>query len=194
MHTVMFSYEVPRPPSSDELAAIKSTIKKETGKIISVNVEISKIVFGGDSEFIDHIVLDVGESITKKLVGSNSAERKSDLILVGDRTYSVQPCFELSARFGPSVIKEIDRLYEFVTGIKGIGYFAENRYYIDTQTSSIPHGSMDVAEILVRRMIDGKPITVNRQGFKALPRVGNKDSEPYVSDVTFDGPGFMREM
>lgn len=194
MHTVLFAYEVPRPPSSDEIAAIKSTIKKETGKDISVNAEISRIVFGGKDEFIDHIVLDVGESITKKLVGTNAAERKSDLILVGDRTYSVQPCFELSGKFGPSVIKEIDRLYEFVTGIKGIGYFVENRYYIDTQTSIIEHGAMDVAEILVRRMIDGKPIRVLRQGFKALPRVSNKDSDPYVANVTFDGPGLMREL
>lgn len=169
MQRVFFSYETASNPNIKEVSEISSIIKKETGQSIDVKADGGFVVFGGDVDFIDHIVLDVGEAAARNILGSASDDKKSDLVLIGSEKYSVQPCFEMSEKLSAPIIREIERLYEFVTGIKGVGYYNENRFYIDTKSSLIRHIDMDVAEILVRRMIDGKSVSITKQGFKALP-------------------------
>lgn len=183
---VSFAYEVANPPTAADIKKIKSAILEETEETISVKADGNSIIFGGDSEFISHVVLDVGEAAARNMLGAANPDKKSDLILMGSGSYSVQPCFMLTSVFDDDTIAEIERLYEFVTGIKGVGYFTEKRFYIDTNTSIIKHGDMDIAEILVRRMIDGTGNRVESQGFKALPRIDVESGESLNEDQMFE--------
>lgn len=170
LNAVAFVYEVARVPTAADIDAILSAVKQETGETIQIQFDGTLLLFGGLSDFISHIVLDVAESAARNTLGAADKNQKSDLLLIGSNDYSVQPCFTLSEVFGDDTIAEIERLYKFVTGIDGVGYFNETRFYIDTNSPVISHGDMDVAEILVRRMIDGTSNSVEVQGFKALPK------------------------
>lgn len=167
---VTFAYQVAQEPSQSDIDAIQAAVLDETGETIEIQADGNTLFFGGLSDFISHIVLDVAESAARNTLGAADENKKSDLLLIGSSSYSVQPCFTLSEVFGDETIAEIERLYSFVTGIDGVGYFNENRFYIDTNLPLIKHGDMDVAEILVRRMIDGTSNSIELQGFKALPK------------------------
>lgn len=183
METVIFTFETKRRASDADAKRIAETVRKETGQDLKITADGKLLVFGNGSEFIEHIALDVGESAAKAELGAADENKKSELIMVGGSDYSVQPCFDLSEKFDNRTIKEIERLYKFVTGIDGVGYFNENRFYIDTKAPLIKHSDMDVAEILVRRMIDGKGISVKAQGFKALPRKGRSGAQTSASSL-----------
>lgn len=169
-NTVGFYYDVDTEPTSEQIQQIKDGFVDEIGKEIKLQVKDNRFFFGGDSDLVEHLHLDVAESLVKNIVGKNPNNLKSELVVISDEGYTVQPYFVLTKVFDDNVIKEIDRLYKFVTGIDGIGYFSENRYYIDTQQERMQHGELDVAELLVRRNIESIDIKVNKvHGFKALP-------------------------
>lgn len=169
-NTVGFYYDTDKKPSEEQIKQIRDGFRKEVGKDIKLQVKGTRFFFGGDSDLIEHLHLDVAESLVKNIVGKNPNNLKSELVVISDEGYTVQPCFVLTKVFGDNVISEIDRLYKFVTGIDGIGYFNETRYYIDTQQERMQHGDLDVAELLVRRSIEPINIKVDKiHGFKSLP-------------------------
>jgi len=169
-NTAAFVYETPVDATQEQLNEIVNQVKNTTGKDITIQAEGNLVMFGGTDVLVEHVVLDVAEAYTKKIVGENLAGKKSTLKSVSNENHSVQPCFVLSETFGEDTIQEIIRLYELVTGISGIGWFGETRFYIDTDMNEIDHASLDVAELLVRRTIEEKGITVGVHGFKSLPR------------------------
>lgn len=194
LNAVAFVYEVARVPTAADIDAILSAVNQETGETIEIQFDGTLLLFGGLSDFISHIVLDVAESAARNTLGAADKNKKSDLLLIGSNDYSVQPCFTLSEVFGDDTIAEIERLYKFVTGIDGVGYFNENRFYIDTNSSVISHGDMDVAEILVRRMIDGTSNSVEVQGFKALPKDAQRSSDATLSRLFYSFDCFVSKI
>lgn len=180
-NTVAFYYDSTRKPTQNEIEKILQGFKKELNKSIKLQVSGNRFFFGGESNFIEHIELDVAESLVNNIVGKNKQNLKSKLLVFSDEGYTVQPCFVLTKKFGSKVISEIDRLFKFVTGIDGVGYFNDNVYYIDTQTNQIEHGALDVAEILTRRSIQPLNIKVKTQGFKALPAYNESESDEKMS-------------
>lgn len=185
-NTAAFIYTTPHSATQEQIDEIYNSVKKETKKDVFIQVDGNKIVFGGTDQLVEHIVLDIAESYTKKIVGKNPEGKKSTLKAYSNENHSVQPCFVLSEKFGQKQIDEIIRLYELVTGISGIGWFGDNRFYIDTKSETIDHGSLDVAELLVRRTIEPMGITIDTHGFKSLPRQESQEDELDEEEMMYE--------
>jgi hypothetical protein len=125
----------------------------------------------GVVEFM-HGHLDVIESSFDNTI---DIQQKSTLFVGGDADgYSMQPCFMMGDRLSDEQLDEIARLYKFVTGVDSNPYYAENRLYLDTGQDTLAHASLDIAEILVRRMADAADIGIQAHSFKVLEETASE--------------------
>lgn len=137
-----------------------------------------------------HPHLDVAESAAQNRLGK---PQKSTLFIAGDaEDMSIQPCFMMDDRFDDAVVDEIERLFAFVAGHQAALYYAENRLYFDVKAPMLPHGALDVAEILVRRMAERHDRSVESHSFKALAQVDQDATEldQHETRPSFDAPAF----
>jgi len=158
------------PVSESDLAEIRSVADQFGGEVLRLEPYMGGVLVGGRStQEIKHAAtLDIVENAIQQVAGG---DEKSTLFLGGDpEGHSVQPCFILSDLLDGPTLRELEQVYAFVTGVESTWYFNKKRLYVDTGRVALPHGALDVAEILTRRAVSGTNITVEAHSFKRLPR------------------------
>jgi hypothetical protein len=150
------------------MKAISQTIESELDMSVMSNRTDRGILFGpieasgdGKRDFA-HLHLDVIESAVDNEVGIS---QKSTLFAAGDDEMVVQPCYMTSDEMPADVLNEITRLLKFVTGVDANAYYDDGKLMLDTGQQALSHASLDVAEILVRRMGDANDISVDSNMF-----------------------------
>jgi len=157
----------------DDVQEVVDMAEDELGTSISVEMTEEGIMFGpqsmtgaGETEFL-HLHLDVMESAAKNVLG---IAQKSTLFAAGEvEGHSIQPCFKTDEKMPEPILREIARLYKFVTGIDANLYYLDDKLSFDTGEVSMNHVALDIAEILARRMGDENDITVETNSFAVLP-------------------------
>jgi len=164
----------------DDVQEVVDIAEDELGTSISVEMTEEGIMFGpqsmtgaGETEFL-HLHLDVMESAAKNVLG---IAQKSTLFAAGEvEGHSIQPCFKTDERMPEPILREIARLYKFVTGIDANLYYLDDKLSFDTGEVSMNHVALDIAEILARRMGDENDITVETNSFAVLPEADASES------------------
>lgn len=162
-----------KTPTAGQVTAtrqVRSVIEQETGKSIPMHASPKGAHFTL-GEQVPHVVIDVAESATQNSAGKPvTVPQKSTIVVTGDTTgRSVHPVFELSKRLTTAQTSEVERLYKFVAGVDATTFQTSNELHIDTGQKRLKHGSLDVAEIIVRRVGDEAGVTVSNHTVKSGP-------------------------
>lgn len=147
---------------------IRTTIRSETGASLEVETTPGGAMFDL-GKTVPHPVIDVTESATQNNAGKpRSLPQKSVIKLPSFATdLTVQPAFTLSQRFTASQTDEAERLFKFVAGVESNVYQEGGRLYYDTGSKKLKHGSLDVSEIIARRIGDEAGVTVSSHTVEA---------------------------
>jgi len=137
----------------------------------------------GGETFLLHPVLDIVESFLQNEFGQpGEGAVKSTLRTDGDGI-TLQPSIELNAPLGRAEAEEIEELAAFVLGVS-VAIDAEEtadgvRLFVDTGVQALGHGTLDVVEIVARRIAE-------REGASVL----DEDAHPVVArSAVTDGLG-----
>jgi hypothetical protein len=171
---ITFAVPLGRTPSTTAMRQAIRTVRDETGFVVDIDGQNGAAFVDTNSQNAPHVVLDVAESALQNSAGDGAgqlrASRKSLIHASGETNREAQPCFVLSRRFTDQQVAEIERLLNFVAGVSAVGYHNQTRFYLSPGSQSLGHATLDVAEILVRRVADKAGIGVSDHSIKLLPQ------------------------